>query len=385
MKVTVAMDSFKGSLSSMQAGRAAEQGIRRVFPDAEIFVRPIADGGEGTVDALIAGMGGVLETVEVRGPLGETVTAGYGILKQSRTAIMEMSAAAGITLLLPEKRNPMKTTTYGVGEMIADAIRNNCRNFIIGIGGSATNDGGAGMLQALGYRLLDKNGKDIPAGAEGLAHLCEIRGEGKLPELRECRFSIACDVTNPLCGENGCSAVYGPQKGADVQMVCTMDQAMKHYAEITRRYVPEADADYPGVGAAGGLGYAFRTFLQGELCSGVQLILRETALEQVIRQSDLVLTGEGRLDGQTAMGKAPVGVAAIAKRYGKPVIALAGCVASEAVSCLDRGIDAYFPIVRGAVSLDDAMNPENAASNMRNTAEQVFRLIQLYYKGEGLW
>ena len=210
----------------------------------------------------------------------------------------------------------------------------------------------------------------------------EIRVDGKLPELRECRFSIACDVINPLCGENGCSAVYGPQKGADVQMVLSMEQAMKHYAEVTRRYIPEADADYPGVGAAGGLGFAFRTFLQGELCSGVQLILRETALEQVIRESDLVLTGEGRLDGQTAMGKAPAGVAAVAKRYGKPVIALAGCVAPEAVSCLDRGIDAFFSIVRGAVSLEDAMEPENAASNMRDTAEQVFRLIQLYHKGE---
>ncbi len=382
MKVTVAMDSFKGSLSSMQAGRAAEQGIRRVFPDAEIFVRPIADGGEGTVDALIEGMGGILEPVEVCGPLGEPVKAGYGIIEQSRTAILEMSAAAGLTLVPPEKRNPMKTTTYGVGEMIADAIHKNCRNFIIGIGGSATNDGGAGMLKALGYRLLDKNGQDIPAGAGGLALLYEIRVDGKLPELRECRFSIACDVINPLCGENGCSAVYGPQKGADVKMVLSMEQAMKHYAEVTRRYVPEADADYPGVGAAGGLGFAFRTFLQGELCSGVQLILRETALEQVIRESDLVLTGEGRLDGQTAMGKAPAGVAAVAKRYGKPVIALAGCVAPEAVSCLDRGIDAFFSIVRGAVSLEDAMEPENAASNMRDTAEQVFRLIQLYHKGE---
>jgi len=329
------------------------------------------------VDALIAGMGGVRQIVQVKGPLGAPVNACYGIIRQSGTAILEMSAAAGITLVPPEKRNPMRTTTYGVGEMIADAIRKDCRKFIIGIGGSATNDGGVGMLQALGYRFLDKERKDISYGAEGLAALHSIQETERIPELDECRFFIACDVNNPLCGENGCSAVFGPQKGADAEMVRQMDNAMKRYADIAHSAVPDANENYPGAGAAGGLGFAFRTFLHGELQSGIQLVLRETDLEAYIGEADIVLTGEGRLDGQTAFGKAPVGVASAAKKYDKPVIALAGCVERDAFACHAVGIDAYFPIVRGAVSLQQAMQPEYAAANMRDTAEQIFRLIRM--------
>lgn len=375
MNVVIAMDSFKGSMTSLEAGQAAAEGIRRIYPEATIHVRPVADGGEGTVEALIEGMDGIRERAVVTGPLGDPVNACYGILRRSGTAILEMSAAAGITLVPPEKRNPMRTTTYGVGEMIADAIRKNCRNFIIGIGGSATNDGGIGMLQALGYRFLDRKGQDIPKGAEGLASLYSIDFSEKHPALEDCRFQIACDVTNPLCGEKGCSAIFGPQKGADTEMVQQMDSAMLHYAATVKKYIPQADANLPGSGAAGGLGFAFRTFLKGRLQPGAELILRQTDLESYIRNADIVLTGEGCLDGQTSFGKAPGGVAALAYKYGKTVIALAGTVKRDAASCHGSRIHAYFPILREVISLDEAMRPEIAKANMRDTAEHLFRLI----------
>lgn len=381
MNIVIAMDSFKGSMTSIEAGQAAADGIRRVYPEASIHVRPVADGGEGTVSALVEGLGGKMQTVQVCGPLGDKVNASYGIVAQTRTAIMEMSAAAGLTLVPEEKRNPMHTTTYGVGEMIVDAVRKGCRHFLVGIGGSATNDGGVGMLQALGFAFLDEKGISIPYGAEGLCYLHTIREENKLPELEQCSFQIACDVTNPLAGELGCSAVYGPQKGADPKMVSSMEKSIIHYSNIVRHYFPNADAAYPGAGAAGGMGYAFRTFLNGELCSGVELILHYTDAERYIRDADIVLTGEGRLDGQTSMGKAPIGVARIAKKYGKPVIALAGCTMQEAARCHENGIHAYFSILHEAVSLEKALDPQYAAENMRNAAEQVFRVIKTFNKG----
>ncbi len=374
MKVVIAIDSFKGSLSSMQAGWAARDGIKRVHPEAEIIVRPIADGGEGTVDALIDGLGGVRERVLVTGPLGESIAAEYGILGE--TAVMEMSAAAGITLIPTEQRDPMATTTYGVGEMIIDAIRKGCRNFIMGIGGSATNDGGIGMLSALGFGMLDEHGNTVPMGGRGLELLAQITTDNVIPELSECTFNIACDVTNPLCGENGCSAVYGPQKGADADTVRTMDIWLSRYAGLTKTVFPQADMDMPGAGAAGGIGFAFSAFLGGKLQNGIGLILRETALESYVNDADIVITGEGRLDSQTVMGKAPSGVAGIAKKYGIPVIALSGCVTSEARICNEHGIDAFFPIVRGATSLEEAMDTDNAYRNLSDTAEQVFRLIK---------
>lgn len=376
MKVVIAIDSFKGSLTSLQAGNAAEEGIKKVYPDAEIFVRPVADGGEGTVDTLVSGLQGEKHTVNVTGPLGEPVLAEYGII-DNHTAVIEMSAAAGITLVSPEKRNPLYTTTYGVGEIIIDAIKKNCRNFIIGIGGSATNDGGIGMLQALGYGMLDQKGEQVPFGARGLEALHSITCDKALPELKNCTFNIACDVTNPLCGENGCSAVYGPQKGADKGMIEKMDGWLSDYSELARGVNANEDKDFPGAGAAGGMGYAFMTFLNATLKRGIDLILDETELEKYIKDADFVITGEGRLDSQTVMGKVPVGVAKIAKKYDKPVLAFSGCVTDEAGICNLHGIDSFFPIIREVCSLEDAMDSKTAFENMTKTVEQAFRLINI--------
>lgn len=357
----------------MEAGQAASEGIKRVIPDAEIIIRPVADGGEGTVEALCEGLGGIKRAVQVTGPLGESVTAVYGIV--GNTAIMEMASAAGITLVPEGKRNPLYTTTFGVGEMIKDAIGQGCRNFIMGIGGSATNDGGTGMLRALGISFLDKNGNDISQGAIGLRDLNTINHTCILPELKECTFNIACDVTNPLCGELGCSAVYGPQKGATPETISEMDIWLENYAKLSG-----GDKNAPGAGAAGGMGYAFMTFLHGKLQKGIDMVLCETKLEEEISSADIVITGEGRLDSQTVMGKVPVGVARIAKKYGLPVIAFSGCVTKDAGVCNDNGIDAFFPILKNIVTLEEALDRDNAYANLRDTAEQVFRLIEINKK-----
>lgn len=378
MKIAVAMDSFKGSISSMIAGRAVETGIRRVFPKAQICVRPLADGGEGTIEALIQGIGGNVFCCEVTGPLGGKVACKYGILKDGITAVIETAQAAGLTLVPENKRNPLLTTTYGVGEVIEHAIKNGCRRFIVGIGGSATNDGGVGMLQALGFSMLDREGKQVGFGAGGLENIFKVSDENKLPELKECTFLIACDVTNPLYGAEGASAVYGPQKGATAEMVQRMDSGLKQFAEVAKEVFPEADAAYPGTGAAGGLGFAFRTFLNGVLESGVKIILEETNLVECIQDADYVITGEGRLDGQTVQGKAPIGVAALAKKYGKPVIAFCGSLGEDAEVCNAAGIDAFFSIVEATVSLEEAMKEENAIKNMADSVEQIFRLINLH-------
>ena len=376
MKAVIAIDSFKGSLTSLEAGNSVAAGIRRVFPDAECIIRPLADGGEGTVDALVAACDGKNMEVSVTGPLGAPVLCHYGIIEKTKTAIIEMSGAAGITLVPEAEKDPMKTTTFGVGEVIRAAIQKGCRRFIVGIGGSATNDGGTGMLQALGYGILDRDGNQIPPGAQGLAQIASISSEHVLPELSECTFRIACDVNNPLCGPRGASAVYGPQKGADEAMVQVMDRGLAHFAEIAGKWNPKADPEFPGTGAAGGLGFAFLTFTSAVLESGIQIVLEETRLREYVKDADLVITGEGRLDGQTVMGKAPVGVARIAKEFHKPVLAFSGSVTREAAACNDAGIDAFFPILRSVVTREEAMDPENARKNMADTAEQIFRLIQ---------
>lgn len=375
MKAVVAIDSLKGSLSSMEAGNAIAEGIYRADAEAKVEVRPLADGGEGTVDALVQGMNGSLRKVRVTGPLGEKVDAAYGIIEEEKMAVIEMSAAAGITLVPDEKKNPLFTTTYGVGEMIRDAIEKGCRKFVVGIGGSATNDGGIGMLQALGYDFLDSKGNAVPYGAKGLEALAEIRKELVLPELAQCEFKVACDVTNPLCGSLGASAVYGPQKGATPEMVREMDQWLADYAKLAGNCSERADAEHPGTGAAGGLGFAFLTFTNAVLESGIKIVLEETKLEQYIQDADIVITGEGRLDGQTAMGKAPVGVAKLAGKYKIPVLAFAGSVTEDAGKCNEEGIHAFFPILRGITTLEDAMDAENARRNLVETVEQVFRLI----------
>ena len=377
MKVVVAIDSLKGSLSSLEAGEAIKSGVLKAMPDAEVYVRPLADGGEGTVEALALGMGGELKTVEVTGPLGEKVNCLYGILEESKTAIVEMSGAAGITLVPDELKNPLHTTTYGVGEVIKDAIANGCRHFIVGIGGSATNDGGIGMLQALGYGMLDKDGNQVPFGAKGIKEVVTITDDQVIPELKDCSFRIACDVTNPLCGERGCSAVYGPQKGATPEMIKDMDAWLSDYAKIVSAKYEKADAEYPGTGAAGGMGFAFLAYTNAVLESGIKIILEETKLEDYVKDADIVITGEGRLDGQTAFGKAPIGVAKIAKKFDKTVLAFAGAVTKDAVVCNEHGIDAFFPILRRIQTLQEAMTPEIARDNMVTTVEQVFRLINV--------
>ena len=381
MKIVIAMDSFKGSLSSVDAGNAVAAGIRRAVPDAAVSVFPAADGGEGTAAALVSGLNGTFRQVCVSDPLGRQIQAQYGILPD-RTAVIEMAAASGLPLLKASERNPLHTTTYGFGEMIADAVRQGCRSFLLGIGGSATNDCGIGCMQALGFGFLDKHGKQVPQGANGLGAVKTLCFDGVMPALHDCRFRVACDVTNPLYGENGCSTVFAPQKGADAGMIAEMEHSVQRFSGIVREYLPDADPDFPGAGAAGGLGFALRTFLHAELCPGIRIVMQQTGLEAAIRSADAVVTGEGRLDAQTAMGKVPVGIAEAAKQYGLPVIAFCGCTGDGARICNRRGIDAYFPILREICSAEEATEPTRAKQNLADTAEQVFRMYQCIMQAE---
>ena len=285
MKIVAAIDSFKGSISSLEAGYAVSSGFRSVNNSAEVVVCPLADGGEGTVEALAEGMNGRFYTISVTGPLGTPVSCTYAVIEETMTAVIEMSGAAGITLIPKDDLDPLHATTYGVGEVILDAIDKGCRRFIIGIGGSATNDGGAGMLQALGYGLLDEKGDQIPRGAIGLKDLKTIDEDGVIPELKECQFMIACDVTNPLCGSNGCSVIYGPQKGATPSMIEDMDRWLSRYASICHDIKEDADMQYPGTGAAGGMGYAFKTFTNAILKPGIDIVIEETRLEDYIQDA----------------------------------------------------------------------------------------------------
>ncbi len=375
MKILIAIDSFKGSMTSVTAGNAAATGIGRVFPDADIVVKPVADGGEGTVESLVQGLHGEIKKVTVKNPLGNDITAEYGIIGDN--AVIEMSAASGIALIPREELSPMNTTTYGVGQMILDAAQNGCRNFIIGIGGSATNDCGIGMLQALGYDFIDAEGRSVGYGAKYLSEIKTIDASRVNPLIKDCKFSIACDVTNPLYGPNGCSEIFSPQKGATPEEVKLMDAGMISFSETVKKYYSKANPDYPGSGAAGGLGFAFMTFLDGDLKSGIELILDKISIEKEISDSDLVITGEGKIDSQTVMGKAPIGIARLAKKHGKPVIAFSGCVSRDANVCNSHGIDAVFPIVRTPCTLSDAMDEENAKNNMADCVEQVMCLMRL--------
>ena len=377
MKVVVAMDSFKGSLGSYEAGQAVKEGILNACSDAEVVVKPLADGGEGTVKSLIEGLGGRCVTAEVTGPMGQRTAAKYGILADGRTAVMEMAEAAGITLVKKEDLNPWKASTTGIGEMILDAAGRGCRAFLIGIGGSATTEGGIGMLQALGYVFYDEEGKILPPAAESLGRISRISKDHVPEVLEECRFLIACDVSNPLCGENGAVCVYGPQKGVKEDEMEKLDAAMRHYAEKTAAFTGKENSRVAGAGAAGGLGFAFLSyFADAELKSGISIVLEAVGLEKEVKDADIVVTGEGRLDAQTAMGKAPAGVAKLAKQYGCRVLAFAGSVSDDAGVCNEEGIDAFFPVVRGITTLEEAMKPENAGKNIALTVEQVFRLLR---------
>lgn len=375
MKVVIVIDSFKGSLTSIEAGTAVKEGILNVF-DADIILKPLADGGEGTVKALLAGMRGKEVFMEITGPLGNKVNGIYGILEENKTAIIEMAAAAGIKLVPDHLLNPLNTTTYGVGEMIKDAINRGCRDFIIGIGGSATNDGGIGMLEALGFVFYDEAGAPVGNKGKDLLRIAGLSTEGALKELRECNFRIACDVTSPLYGPLGASHVFGPQKGATPEIVEVLDEGLKNYAGVVKNALGKNTETVPGTGAAGGLGYAFLTFLNAKLESGIGIILDQIKLEDDIKDADFVITGEGKLDFQTAMGKAPIGVAKLAKKYGKKVIAFAGGTTDDAVQCNNEGIDSYFSIMQLPMSIETAMEYEIGRKNMVSATTQVFRLIK---------
>lgn len=375
MKVIVAIDSFKGCITSLEAGKAVETGIKKAV-NAEVIVKPLADGGEGTTDALVSSLNGRLISLPVTGPLKKTVTACYGYIEQSQTAMIEIASAAGIMLTEKHEKNPLRSTTYGVGELIKDAIKRGCKNFIIGLGGSATNDCGIGMLTALGFEFLDKNGCCAGIDALSLGTIETISAKHALPELKECRFKIACDVRNPLCGENGATYVYGPQKGVTEDEKKSLDLSLLHFAELTKDYFHHDYRDAEGAGAAGGLGFAFLSYFHSVLQPGIDLVIEAVELEKYIKDADMVITGEGRLDGQTAMGKAPMGVALLAEKYGVPVIALAGSIAKEAKCCNEKGITAYFPILKGIITLEDAMKKDTAIQNIVDTTEQIFRLIK---------
>ena len=375
MKVVVAIDSFKGSLSSIEAGQAVKAGVLAAHPDANVIIKPLADGGEGTTDAFIEGLGGQRIDLTVTGPMGSPVSCYYGYLEKDKTAIIEMASASGITLVPAHQKNPLTASTRGVGEMIIHALEKGCRHFIIGIGGSATNDAGIGMLKALGYSFLDEQGLDVGEGAQALGKVASIDAKNRHPLLDDCQFRIACDVTNPLCGENGSTYIYCPQKGVTEAQKESLDQDMAHFADVTETTLNCAYKNYPGAGAAGGLGFAFLSYLHASLSPGVELILDAINLSDALNGADIVVTGEGQLDRQTAMGKAPVGVAKLAKAHGAKVLAFSGSVTKEAVACNQAGIDAFFPILRRIVTLEEAMDPSTARSNMTASVEQVFRLL----------
>ncbi|MBQ4487074.1 MAG: glycerate kinase [Oscillospiraceae bacterium] len=375
MRILVAMDSFKGCISSEKAGDAVRRGILKAYPDNEVIVKAVSDGGEGMSETLIGALDCSVVHTTVSDPLQRQIDVSYGFCAEKKLAVMEMASAAGITLLSENEKDPMETTTYGVGEMIADALHRGAREFIIGIGGSATNDGGIGMLQALGFEFCDREGCKVSPCGKGLKDIAVIDARNVLPEIRESRFRIACDVNNPLCGENGCSAVFGPQKGLHGDDIPIMDSWLRNYAELTKEKYPSADMEHPGAGAAGGIGFAFRSYLDAELLPGIDMIIRETGIDSEIRKADIIVTGEGCFDRQSVMGKVPGGIAKAAKKYNKTVIALVGMIKDENISFGEYGIDACFHIIRQPMSLREAMDTQIAEKNLMMTAEQVFRLI----------
>ncbi len=375
MKIVVAPDSFKGSVTALEAANAIEQGLRRVFPDAVIEKVPMADGGEGTVQSLVDATGGHIQTQRVLGPLGNEVEAEFGILADGETAVIEMAAASGLTLVPPDKRNPLRTTTYGTGQLIRAALETGCKRLIIGIGGSATNDGGAGMAEALGVKFLNADGKPIQRGGSGLGELASIDIAGLHPAIAETETVVACDVNNPLTGPEGASHVYGPQKGATPMMVKTLDSHLSHFDKVLTRTFRKSFNDIPGAGAAGGLGAGLMAFLNAELKLGVDIMIDTVKLEERMKGASLVFTGEGQLDFQTAFGKTPVGVAKVAKADNIPVIAIAGGIGEGANAVYDAGIDAMLGIVQAPMSLEDAV--EDTMQLIADAAEQAARLVAI--------
>ena len=375
MKIVIAPDSYKESLTALEVATEIEAGFREVFPDAEYLKLPMADGGEGTVAAMVDATGGTCVEVAVTGPLGEPVVACYGLTGDGNTAIIEMASASGLALVPPALRNPWKTSSFGTGELVKAALDSGVNHLIIGIGGSATNDGGAGMLQALGVKLQDLSGREIGFGGGRLANLDHIDISGIDPRLKSCRIEAACDVNNPLTGPKGASAVFGPQKGATPEMVAGLDTNLIRYASIINRDLGVLVESVPGAGAAGGMGAALLAFLGARLRPGIEIVMEAVGLEAAVKDADLVITGEGCIDSQTINGKTPIGVARMAKRYGKPVIGIAGCLASDASVVHGHGIDAVFSVLRQAGTVEEAL--ASAAVNVRAASRNIAATLKL--------
>ncbi|MDC0764497.1 glycerate kinase [Brevibacillus sp. AG] len=375
MKIVIAPDSFKGSLTAKQVGEAIRSGIRRVLPQSELLVKPMADGGEGTMQCLVDATDGRILTATVNNPLGQDISAEFGILGDGVTCVIEMAAASGLYLISAADRNPLFTTTYGFGQLITAGLDQGCRKFILGLGGSSTNDGGAGMLQALGFLLLDQDDQPLSFGGGELSRLSRIDTSQVDKRLADCQFVIACDVTNPFVGPNGASHVFGPQKGATPEMVLQLDDHLRHFADLIEETRGIAIHDLPGTGAAGGVAGALLAFLNGQLRSGIEIVIETTGLAEAMDKATLVITGEGQVDFQTAQGKTPCGVAQVAKRYGIPVIVLAGSIGTGIDALYEKGVSAVVSITNKPMTLDQSMR--EAASLLEQTAEQVMRIYSL--------
>ncbi|MCH1928957.1 glycerate kinase [Shewanella sp. A25] len=384
MKIVIAPDSFKESLTALDVANAIEHGLKQVIPECDIVKVPVADGGEGTVQSMVDATNGTLVSLDVIGPLGVKVQAQYGILgpnapqsasNQGPIAVIEMASASGLHHVPRDKRNPLITTSYGTGQMICDALNRGIKHIILGLGGSATNDGGAGMVQALDILLLDSQGKSLPPGGAALSNLAKIDLSQAHPLLKECRFEVACDVDNPLCGERGASAIFGPQKGATPEMINSLDAALGHFADILSQNDIADHRHQAGAGAAGGMGFGVMAFFNAELKPGIEIVMQTVGLKEKLQGADLVITGEGRIDGQTVFGKTPMGVLKQAQLQHIPTIGIAGCLGDNANAVLEHGMSAIFPIIPALSPLDDVL--ANAKVNLSNTARNIAALLRL--------
>ena len=381
MKIVIAPDSYKESLSASEVAQAIEKGFREIFPEAEYVSVPVADGGEGTVDAMIAATQGTAYVARVTGPLGDDVDARWGISGDGQTAFIEMAAASGLALVPPASRNPLITTSRGTGELILHALDQGARNIIIGIGGSATNDGGAGMVQALGAKLCDANGTDIGNGGGSLISLNSVDISGLDPRLAGCTIRVACDVTNPLLGDSGASRIFGPQKGASEACIVELDRNLAHYADVIKKSLHVDVKNVPGAGAAGGMGAALMAFLNAELRSGIEIVTDALNLEEHIHDCTLVVTGEGRIDSQTIHGKVPAGVATVAKKYHKPVIGIAGSLTADVGVVHEHGIDAVFSVLTSICTLEEAFR--GAFDNIYRASRNIAATLRVGMLTEG--
>ena len=373
--IVLAPDSFKESMTAKEVCVAMERGIKKVNSNIQCIHVPMADGGEGTMQSLVDATGGEVYSLEVVGPLGNKVKAEYGILGNGEIGVLEMASASGIHLVSLEERNPLITTTYGTGELIKACLDRGVKKLLIGIGGSATNDGGVGVIQALGGRFLDKEGNELGFGGGELEKLDRIDLTNFDRRLKDVVIEVACDVSNPLCGENGASYIFGPQKGASVEMIKILDNNLKHYAKVIKEQFDKDVLEIAGAGAAGGLGAGLMVFLNGNLKKGIEIVIEYSGLEKKVKNCDMVWTGEGSIEFQTQYGKTPLGVATVAKKYNKPVVALAGRVGDDIDILYEKGIDSIFGIMRGVTTIDEAL--KNGKENIERTSENIARLMEM--------